>query len=58
MNPTPPLNKLGAGVKALLLTGGFSLQGVGSADNILKALHPRPKACLPAGRGGVLRAAK
>ncbi|MBI4120192.1 MAG: AAA family ATPase [Parcubacteria group bacterium] len=43
MNPTPPLDKLGAGVKALLLTGGFSLQGVGSADNILKALHPRPK---------------
>ncbi|MBI4120243.1 MAG: hypothetical protein HY454_02140 [Parcubacteria group bacterium] len=38
MNPTPPLDKLGAGYR-----GGFSLQGVGSADNILKALHPRPK---------------
>ncbi|MBI4120358.1 MAG: hypothetical protein HY454_02730 [Parcubacteria group bacterium] len=35
MNPTPPQ---GAGYR-----GGFSLQGVGSADSILKALHPRPK---------------
>ncbi|MBI4120112.1 MAG: hypothetical protein HY454_01470 [Parcubacteria group bacterium] len=32
MNPTPPQ---GAGYR-----GGFSLQGVSSADSILKALHP------------------
>ncbi|MBI4120094.1 MAG: glycosyltransferase family 39 protein [Parcubacteria group bacterium] len=41
MNPTPP--------QAAGYRGGFSLQGVGSADNILKALHPRPSTS--SGRG-------